>query len=120
MMLLFMIGFVVSLCSAWRCIDYLLVVLQLLEARRSVLRDGEADLFKSATVALMSDEEDGVVDGVAGWIVRTPPSHSRELSELCAVLQSRLEANPKYMESCHRRLKEGKISLVVANVTFDH
>ncbi|XP_063060732.1 uncharacterized protein LOC134453911 [Engraulis encrasicolus] len=75
---------------------------RLLEARRTVLRDGEGEIFKSATVDLMSDEEDGVVNGVAGWIVRPPPSRSQELSELCAVLQARLEANPKYH---HRRLK---------------
>ncbi|XP_063068361.1 uncharacterized protein LOC134459833 isoform X2 [Engraulis encrasicolus] len=80
---------------------------RLLDARRSVLRDGESEIFKSATVDLMSDEEDGIVNGVAGWIVRPPPSRSQELSELCAVLQARLEANPKYMESRHsRRLKE--------------
>ncbi|XP_035983991.1 uncharacterized protein C14orf93 [Fundulus heteroclitus] len=53
--------------------------------RDSVLADDEVELWKSATVDLMSDE-DGVVGGVSGWIVR-PPSFGRpDLSELCVKL----------------------------------
>ncbi|XP_067228843.1 uncharacterized protein C14orf93-like isoform X2 [Chanodichthys erythropterus] len=68
---------------------------RLLEARQSVLAEDEVGLWKCATVDLMSDEEDGIVDGVSGWIVRPPSFRSQELTELCATLQSRLEANPK-------------------------
>ncbi|KAM9842238.1 uncharacterized protein ACBR49_013686 [Aulostomus maculatus] len=82
---------------------------RLLEARRSVLEDDEVELWKSATVDLMSDEEDGVVGGVPGWIVRPPPSRSKELSELCSKLQSRLEANPKYKATHRRRLNADRM-----------
>ncbi|KAM4584782.1 uncharacterized protein PAE49_004230 [Odontesthes bonariensis] len=45
---------------------------RLLEARWSVLAADEVELWKSATVDLMSNEEDGTVGGVSGWIVRSP------------------------------------------------
>ncbi|XP_040017102.2 uncharacterized protein LOC120808326 [Gasterosteus aculeatus] len=77
---------------------------RLLESRQSVLADDEVELWKSATVELMSDEEDGVVGGVSGWIVRSPPFRSPELSELCTKLQSRLEATQKYRATHTRRL----------------
>ncbi|KAG1925919.1 uncharacterized protein C14orf93 homolog [Pimephales promelas] len=80
---------------------------RLLEARQSVLAEDEVDLWKSATIDLMSDEEDGIVDGVSGWIVRPPSFRSQELTELCATLQSRLEAMPKYRATHHRRLQTG-------------
>ncbi|KAF1376191.1 hypothetical protein PFLUV_G00207510 [Perca fluviatilis] len=80
---------------------------RLLEARQSVLAEDEVDLWKSASVDLMSDEEDGIVDGVSGWIVRPPSFRSQELTELCAKLQSRLEAIPKYRATHHRRLQNG-------------
>ncbi|XP_035994607.1 uncharacterized protein C14orf93-like [Fundulus heteroclitus] len=68
---------------------------RLQKSRQSVLADEEVELWMSATVDLMSDEEDGVVGGVSGWIV--PPSFRRpDLSELCVKLQSRLEAMLKY------------------------
>ncbi|XP_035989778.1 uncharacterized protein C14orf93-like [Fundulus heteroclitus] len=74
---------------------------RLQESRQSVLADEEVELWMSATVDLMSDEEDGVVGGVSGWIV--PPSFRRpDLSELCVKLQSRLEATPKY-KAMHSR-----------------
>ncbi|XP_073667596.1 uncharacterized protein C14orf93-like [Paramisgurnus dabryanus] len=79
---------------------------RLLEARRSVLAEDEMEIWRCATIDLMSDEEDGIVDGVSGWIVRPPPSRSLELSELCATLQSRLEATPKYRETHHIRLQK--------------
>ncbi|XP_052007426.1 uncharacterized protein C14orf93-like [Xyrauchen texanus] len=69
---------------------------RLLEARQSVLAEDEVGLWKCATIDLMSDEEDGIVGGVSGWIVRPPSFRSQELTELCATLQSRLEAMPKY------------------------
>ncbi|XP_078131600.1 uncharacterized protein LOC144533887 isoform X1 [Sander vitreus] len=80
---------------------------RLLEARQSVLAKDEVDLWKCATIDLMSDEEDGIVDGVSGWIVRPPSFRSQELTELCATLQSRLEAIPKYRATHHRRLQNG-------------
>ncbi|ROL42084.1 hypothetical protein DPX16_19531, partial [Anabarilius grahami] len=53
----------------------------LLEARQSVLAEDEVGLWKCATIDLMSDEEDGIVGGVSGWIVRPPSFHSQELTE---------------------------------------
>ncbi|XP_073727045.1 uncharacterized protein [Misgurnus anguillicaudatus] len=79
---------------------------RLLEVRRSVLAEDEMDIWKCATIDLISDEEDGIVGGVSGWIVRPPPSRSLELSELCATLQFRLEAIPKYRATHHIRLKK--------------
>ncbi|KAM4599559.1 uncharacterized protein C14orf93-like [Fundulus diaphanus] len=79
---------------------------RLQESRQSVLADEEVELWMSATVDLMSDEEDGIVGGVSGWIV--PPSFRRpDLSELCVKLQSRLEATPKYKAMHSRRLHIG-------------
>uniref|UniRef100_A0A8P4K7R4 Uncharacterized protein n=1 Tax=Dicentrarchus labrax TaxID=13489 RepID=A0A8P4K7R4_DICLA len=60
----------------------------LLEARQSVLDEEEGELWKSATIDLMSDAEDGNVGGVSGWIVRPPSFRSQELTELCATLHS--------------------------------
>ncbi|ROL41589.1 hypothetical protein DPX16_6987 [Anabarilius grahami] len=56
----------------------------LLEARQSVLAEDEVGLWKCATIDLMSDEEDGIVDGVSGWIVR-----SQELTERHAAVEMR-------------------------------
>ncbi|XP_067272564.1 uncharacterized protein C14orf93-like [Pseudorasbora parva] len=54
---------------------------RLLEARQSVLAEDEVGLWKCATIDLMSDEEDGIVGGVSGWIVRPPSFRSQELTE---------------------------------------
>ncbi|XP_030292035.1 uncharacterized protein LOC115592913 [Sparus aurata] len=91
---------------------------RLLEARQSVLAEDEVDLWKCATIDLMSDEEDGIVDGVSGWIVRPPSFRSRELTKLCATLQSRLEAIPKYRATHHRRLQNGPYSDRMPPVTY--
>ncbi|XP_035851671.1 uncharacterized protein LOC116040300 [Sander lucioperca] len=91
---------------------------RLLEARQSVLAEDEVDLWKCATVDLMSDEEDGIVDGVSGWIVRPPSFRSQELTKLCATLQSRLEAIPKYRATHHRRLQIGPNSDRMPPVTY--
>ncbi|KAG5277714.1 hypothetical protein AALO_G00090600 [Alosa alosa] len=91
---------------------------RLLEARQSVLAEDEVELWKSATIDLMSDEEDGIVDGVSGWIVRPPSFRSQELTELCATLQSRLEAIPKYRATHHRRLLKGPNSDRMPPVTY--
>ena len=80
-----------------------------------MLSDDEVELWKCATVDLMSEEEDGIDGGVSGWIVRPPASRSQELTELCARLQSRLEAIPKYKATHHRRLKNGPNSQPVTH-----
>ncbi|KAM4538021.1 uncharacterized protein C14orf93-like [Fundulus diaphanus] len=92
---------------------------RLLESRQSVLADEEVELWKSATVDLMSDEEDGVVGGVSGWIVRPPSFRRPDLSELCAKLQSRLEATPKYRATHGRRLHIGPASERTPPVTYN-
>ncbi|ROI15207.1 hypothetical protein DPX16_23463 [Anabarilius grahami] len=48
------------------------------EARQSVLAEDEVGLWKCATIELMSDEEDGIVGGVSGWIVRPLATYSSE------------------------------------------
>ncbi|ROL50208.1 hypothetical protein DPX16_22310 [Anabarilius grahami] len=91
---------------------------RLLEARQSVLAEDEVGLWKCATIDLMSDEEDGIVGGVSGWIVRPPSFHSQELTELCATLQSRLEAIPKYRATHHRHQQNGLNSDRMPLVTY--
>ncbi|KAK9955753.1 hypothetical protein ABG768_015609 [Culter alburnus] len=73
---------------------------------------------KRCTIDLMSDEEDGIIDGVSRWIVRPPSFHSQELTKLCATLQSRLEAIPKYRATHHRRLQNGLNSDRMPLVTY--
>ncbi|XP_051798314.1 uncharacterized protein LOC127531921 [Acanthochromis polyacanthus] len=83
---------------------------RLLDARKTVLAPDEVELWRGVTADMMSDEEDGSVDGVSGWIVRPPSFRSQELSELCAALQARLEADLKYTALHHRRLQTGQPS----------
>ena len=72
-----------------------------------VLAVDEVALWKCAAIDLMSEEEDGTrLEGGAGWIVRPLSFHSREHTELCATLQSRLEAIPNYRAAPHRRLQK--------------
>ena len=80
-----------------------------------MLGEDEVDLWKCAIIDLMSDEEDG---GVSGWIVRPPSFRSQELTELCATLQSRLEAIPKYRAAHDRRLQNGPNSDRMPLVTY--
>ena len=79
-----------------------------------MLAHEEVELWKSATVDLMSDEEDGVV---GGWIVRPPSFRRPDLSELCVKLQSRLEAMPEYRSTHSRRLHIGPASEGMLPVT---
>ncbi|XP_016418149.1 uncharacterized protein C14orf93 homolog [Sinocyclocheilus rhinocerous] len=74
---------------------------RLLEARQSVLAEDEVDFWRGITADMMSDEEDGTIDGVSGWIVRTPSFRSQELSILCSTLQARLEASTKHAALHH-------------------
>ncbi|KAM4740473.1 uncharacterized protein C14orf93-like [Anableps anableps] len=80
---------------------------RLLAARQSVLKAEELELWRGVTVDLMSDEEDGASEGKFGWIVRRPSFRSKELGDLCAALQSRLDACPKYNATHHQRLRSG-------------
>lgn len=71
------------------------VLMQLYNARAGVLQ--------TATVDLMSKEEDSILDGRPMWIVRPPP-RSAELSTLCGVLQQRLDIDQKYVVTHRQRL----------------
>ena len=51
--------------------------------------DAERAAWARATIDLMSEEEDGDVDGRAVWMVSPPPQRDEELSALCQVLQQR-------------------------------
>ncbi|KAM4732104.1 uncharacterized protein C14orf93 homolog [Anableps anableps] len=83
---------------------------RLLAARQRVLKAEELEFWQGVTVDLMSDEEDDTSEGIFGWIVRRPSFRSQELSDLCGVLQSRLDACPKYSATHHRRLRCGSES----------
>ncbi|XP_054869320.1 uncharacterized protein C14orf93-like [Amphiprion ocellaris] len=83
---------------------------RLLDSRKTVLAPDEMDLWKGITIDMMSDEEDGSVDGVCGRIVRPPSFRSQELTDLCAALQARLDADMKYTSSHRRRLQCGEPS----------
>ncbi|CAM4361287.1 unnamed protein product [Leuciscus chuanchicus] len=61
---------------------------RLLETRSSVVQTNtERELWKTATIELMSDE-DAIVDGRPVWMVRSPPNRTTELSALCQVFLS--------------------------------
>ncbi|XP_062257385.1 uncharacterized protein C14orf93 homolog [Platichthys flesus] len=92
---------------------------RLLEARESVLLADELEFWRGTTIDMMSDEEDGECEGGSGWVVRCPTFRSQELTDLCATLQTRLEACPKYAATHHRRLYTGDISERVPPRTYD-
>ncbi|XP_016350170.1 uncharacterized protein C14orf93 homolog [Sinocyclocheilus anshuiensis] len=92
---------------------------RLLEARQSVLAADEVDFWRGITADMMSDEEDGTIDGVSGWIVRTPSFRSQELSILCSTLQARLEASTKHAALHHQRLRGGLPSGRLPLQTYD-
>ncbi|XP_060927718.1 uncharacterized protein C14orf93-like [Limanda limanda] len=79
---------------------------RLLATRQSVLVPDEVEFWSGTTIDMMSDEEDGTSEGLFGWIVRPPSFRSQELSDLCAKLQTRLEADKKHARG-HRRLYTG-------------
>ncbi|ROL45639.1 hypothetical protein DPX16_17755 [Anabarilius grahami] len=58
-------------------------------ARSKTEFEDEVGLWKCATIDLMSDEEDGIVGGVSGWIVRPPSFRSQELTERHAAVEIR-------------------------------
>lgn len=93
---------------------------RLLEARRSVLATTEeVDFWRGITIDMMSDEEDHSVDREVGWIVRPPSFRSHKLSDLCGRLQERLEMNPKYVATHHKRLHIGSPSDRLAPTQYD-
>ncbi|KAL7394809.1 hypothetical protein ABVT39_004637 [Epinephelus coioides] len=93
---------------------------RLLEARRSVLATTEeVDFWRGITIDMMSDEEEHSVDGEVGWIVRPPSFRSHKLSDLCGRLQKRLEMNPKYVATHHKRLPIGSPSDRLAPTQYD-
>uniref|UniRef100_A0A672FY25 Uncharacterized protein n=1 Tax=Salarias fasciatus TaxID=181472 RepID=A0A672FY25_SALFA len=92
---------------------------RLLDARKTVLAPEEMELWEAVTIDMMSDEEDGSIDGVRGWIVRPPSFRSQELSDLCAALQTRLEADGKYTALHHRRLLGGQLSDRTKPIKYD-
>ncbi|XP_028328801.1 uncharacterized protein LOC114479346 [Gouania willdenowi] len=92
---------------------------RLLAARMAVLTKEEMDLWRGVTVDMMSDEEDDVADGEAGWIVRPPSFRSQELTALCSTLQKRLEKDPKYQATHHKRLHYGPPSKRPAPSFYD-
>lgn len=72
-----------------------------------MLKAEELELRRGVTTELMSDEEDGALDGTYGWIVRRPSFRRKELGDLCTALQSRLDSSPKYNATHHQRLRFG-------------
>ena len=77
------------------------MVVQLNKARGAVVREDEGVIWKTATLDLMSDEEDAIFDGKAVWVVH-PPTRTTELSALCSVLQKRLDMEAKHQTSRRR------------------
>ncbi|KAL7399713.1 hypothetical protein ABVT39_000612 [Epinephelus coioides] len=93
---------------------------RLLEARRSVLATTEeVDFWRGITIDMMSDEEDHSIDREVGWIVRPPSFRSHKLSDLRGRLQERLEMNPKYVATHHKRLHIGSPSDRLALTQYD-
>lgn len=87
-----------------QCLSFIFcVVVQLHKARSGVVHPNKDAVWKMATMDLVSDEEDAILDGRPVWVVR-PPSRSTEISALCAVLQKRLEGDKKYVAGHHRRV----------------
>ena len=77
-----------------------------MKARSGCLEtDAERAVWKRASNELMSDEEDGIIDGRAVWIVSPPPERDGELSALCQVLQERSEKlrDPRFLH--HQRVQ---------------
>lgn len=81
-------------------------VLQLLESRSRVIQtDAERELWQTAILDPMSDEEDAMVDGRPVLVVNSPPHRNPLLSELCQQLQSKLEADMHYALTHHQHVR---------------
>ncbi|XP_035677717.1 uncharacterized protein C14orf93-like [Branchiostoma floridae] len=71
---------------------------RLLDVRSEVVQTEEEEgIWAGVTQELMSDEEDSSSNGMAVWLVKPPVFRSQQLSDLCSALQTRLEADPKYL-----------------------
>ncbi|KAG7330469.1 hypothetical protein KOW79_006691 [Hemibagrus wyckioides] len=67
---------------------------RLLEARQSVLAVDEMDFWRGITADMMSDEEDGAVDGVSGWIGTSVYQLNVQPVEECLTSQLRVTESP--------------------------
>ncbi|KAL7387322.1 hypothetical protein ABVT39_021933 [Epinephelus coioides] len=86
---------------------------RLLEARRSVLATTEeVDFWRGITIDMMSDEEDHSVTGKLDGLEAVRPT-------VCGRLQERLEMNPKYVATHHKRLHIGSPSDRLAPTQYD-
>ena len=72
--------------------------------------DGERAVWAHAVPELMSDEEDGIVDGRAVWIVSSPPERDEELSALCQVLQERKDNRRDPRSLHHHRVRRDTLA----------
>ncbi|XP_075891829.1 uncharacterized protein C14orf93-like [Nelusetta ayraudi] len=76
---------------------------RLYNARAGVFQTGKEALWGTATVDLVSEEDDSILDGRPVWVVRLPP-RSAELLTLCGVLLQRLDTDQKYVVTHRQRL----------------
>lgn len=72
-------------------------------AKQEMASSIEESVWRTASVHIMSDEENVILDYKLVWVVR-PPHSSTELSALCAVLQERLKADIKYVALHHQQV----------------
>ncbi|KAI8485842.1 hypothetical protein Bbelb_363940 [Branchiostoma belcheri] len=80
---------------------------QLMDARGTALQtEDERRLWTGVTVDLMSDEEDAVSNGIAVWLMKPPAFRSTQLSQLCGVLQTRLDTGGKHSDGRKPRIRE--------------
>ncbi|KAI8511933.1 PREDICTED: uncharacterized protein LOC109476670 [Branchiostoma belcheri] len=80
---------------------------RLMDARGTALQtDDERRLWTGVTVDLMSDEEDAVSNGIAVWLMKPPAFRSTQLSQLCGVLQTRLDTGGKHSDGRKPRIRE--------------
>ncbi|KAI8487970.1 hypothetical protein Bbelb_344180 [Branchiostoma belcheri] len=80
---------------------------RLMDARGTALQtEDERRLWTGVTVDLMSDEEDAVSNGIAVWLMKPPAFRSTQLSQLCGVLQTRLDTGGKHSDGRKPRIRE--------------
>ncbi|XP_019648024.1 PREDICTED: uncharacterized protein C14orf93-like [Branchiostoma belcheri] len=78
-----------------------------MDARGTALQtEDERRLWTGVTVDLMSDEEDAVSNGIAVWLMKPPAFRSTQLSQLCGVLQTRLDTGGKHSDGRKPRIRE--------------
>ncbi|XP_078679306.1 uncharacterized protein LOC144914954 [Branchiostoma floridae x Branchiostoma belcheri] len=78
-----------------------------MNARGTALQtEDERRLWTGVTVDLMSDEEDAVSNGISVWLMKPPAFRSTQLSQLCGVLQTRLDTGGKHSDGRKPRIRE--------------